>query len=325
MPIERNTFIAPWWLRGGHRQTMYQTLVRKVDGLDVLRERVTLPDGDFVDIDMVGCDAQNNQPVVLILPGLEGDIHSMYARGILKQIINAGWTGVLMNMRGCSGEINLLPRSYHSGETDDVRVVIDYVLDKFKQRPLGMIGYSLGGNMLVKYLGEQGGDTPVVCAAAVSVPYDLAKCATRINKGFSRVYEKRLVKSMQATLKAKLAAMDLPLPVGVDDVEQLSTLWLFDDKVTGPLHGFKNAEDYYQKCSSMQFVSAMKRPVLLIHALDDPFLDVLAVPDSKDLPSDCLLKLNEHGGHVGFIFGDIRNPRYYLEEQIMNWFNNMLR
>lgn len=339
MPILRNTFQPIWWLKGAHRQTMWPAFFRKLPPVRTKRERVTLSDGDFVDLEVLSPHSNhdiekaadsNTIPTVLILPGLEGDIRSPYAVGMMVVLSGMGYRVVLMHMRGCSGEMNLLARSYHSGETDDIREVIGWVMKRYVGTRLSMIGYSLGGNMLIKYLGEEGDAAPIVGGAAVSVPYDLGKCATRINRGFSRVYQKRLVRSMQQSVMAKMKKMELPLKLELEEVFGLDTFWKFDDRVTAPLHGFRDAEHYYTACSSMQFLPEVKRPVLLVHSVDDPFLDPGAIPGEGDLPDDGVLELSDYGGHVGFIGrgkdgvgSGVGEVGYFLEQRIPAFLNEV--
>lgn len=327
MPILRNTFQPIWWLKGAHRQTMWPAFFRKLPPVKTKRERVTLSDGDFVDLEILGPGSGVDDdliPTVLILPGLEGDIRSPYAVGMMSKLSELNYRVVLMHMRGCSGEMNLLARSYHSGETDDIREIVGWILKRYPGSALSMIGYSLGGNMLIKYLGEEGEAAPIVGGAAVSVPYDLGKCATRINRGFSRVYQKRLVRSMQQSVMAKMKKMALPLKLELEDVFGLDTFWKFDDRVTAPLHGFRDAEHYYTACSSMQFLPEVKRPVLLVHSVDDPFLDPGAIPGERELPDDGVLELSDYGGHVGFIGrGKGEEVGYFLEQRIPAFLNEV--
>ena len=276
-------------------------------------ERLALPDGDFLDL---AWTPDHGGPCVLILHGLEGSHRSAYVRAMLAALDGAGYRGVLMHFRGCSGEPNRLPRSYHSGDTGDAASVVAHISARHGQPPFAAIGYSLGGNVLLKWLGESGANAPFMTAVAVSVPFDLAACADRLASGFSRVYQWRLVRSMQARFSAKFGTGSNPL--GITDLNTLDSFWRFDDAVTAPLHGFRDVHEYYASASCRQFLARIAVPTLILHAADDPFVPAAAIPAAAELGAEVCLELADHGGHVGFITGAVPGcARYWLEPRII--------
>ena len=261
-------------------------------------------------------------PVVLVLHGLEGSSDSPYARGMLAAIHSHGWRGVIMHFRGCSGELNRLPRSYHSGDTDDLQTVVE-LLRARDDEPAAAIGYSLGGNVLLKWLGEHGAGAPLEAAAAVSVPYTLALAANRLARGLSRIYQRRLIDDLRAKLHRKFA--DGTSPIDLDRADSSRDFWEFDDRVTAPLHGFRNVEDYYTRSSSRQYLRHIRIPTLMIHAEDDPFMTPEVLPTRDELSSSIRLEVSAHGGHVGFVHGPAPwRPRYWLEERIPAYLQKFL-
>lgn len=308
-------FRPAWWLPGGHLQTLWPALLlRPIPPTAARRERLELPDGDFIDVDWVG----KQGPIVVVLHGLGGSSDSHYARGILRAVALRGWRGALMHFRGCSGEPNRLPRSYHAGDTGDLDMFIASLREREPHTPLAAAGYSLGGSVLLKWLGEQGANAPVKAAVAVSVPYDLADAATRLRRGFSRVYERRLLRCLQQSFAQKCAR--LPLPWDGRDIASIKSLREFDERVTAPLHGFRDADDYYTRAACRPYLAGIAAPTLLIHAADDPFMSPGVVPGAKELSGSTLLELSPHGGHVGFVSGAPWAPQCWLETRIPAFF-----
>lgn len=302
----------PWpLLRNGHLQTLFASQVRHAPALSTRRERIELPDGDFLDVDWLG---QGSGPIVIVLHGLTGSIRSKYARGLMKAIAARGWRAVLMHFRGASGEPNRLARSYHSGDTGDFDFFVRYLLGQAPQTPLAVVGYSLGGNVALKWLGERAADAPLAAAVAVSVPFDLAMTATRLRRGFSRIYQRHLLHGMRAGLRQKLSI--LPPQIRAHALHRLNTFEAFDNAITAPLHGFRDAADYYRRASSRPFMPHIRRPTLILHALDDPFMSPQAIPRAHEVPSSVTLEVSRHGGHVGFVGGRGFKPSYWLEERI---------
>ncbi len=307
-------FRPAWWLRNRHLQTIWPTLFARGGRLVTRRERFELDDGDFLDLDWVG---HGRGPIVVVLHGLMGSIQSPYARGILRRIEAAGWRGLFVHFRGCSGEANRLPRAYHSGDTGDLAAVIETVHRREPSTPMAAVGYSLGGNALLKWLSETGGRNPLRAAVAVSVPFDIERVADRIHQGFSRVYERRLTRLLQQTLREKIDRFGDQMPVSRSRVRELDDFWSFDDAVTAPLHGFEDARDYYTRSSARQFLPGIKTPTLILHAKDDPFMTPDVIPEPGELSKTTTLEVSDGGGHVGFVGGDWPwAARYWLEERI---------
>ncbi|NIR32100.1 MAG: hydrolase [Gammaproteobacteria bacterium] len=307
-----SSFHPAWWLSSAHLQTVWQTLFRHRPAVALRRERVELPDGDFIDLDWT---LRGGDPVAVILHGLEGSIESPYARGTLDALARRGWRAVLMHFRGCSGEPNRLDRGYHSGDTADLQHVVALLRAREPRTPFAAVGFSLGGNVLLKWLGEQGTRAPLCAAVAVSVPFLLARVAQRLEHGFSRVYQWWLLRSMHDGLRRKFARR--PPPFDLAALRTWRTFRSFDDHVTAPLHGFADAEDYYRRASSRPFLRDIRVPTLILHARDDPFMDPEVIPTPEELSPSTTLELSEQGGHVGFVDGATPlTPRYWLDERI---------
>ncbi|MBI3615383.1 MAG: alpha/beta fold hydrolase [Candidatus Omnitrophica bacterium] len=290
------------WCRGPHAQTIWGSILRPAPRVLLRRERWETPDGDFVDVDWT--PGPPMAPILIVLPGLEGSSQSKPVMGLLAAAYRKGWRGLGVNFRSCSGEPNRLRRSYHGGETSDLRWIISRLIQENPRRPLLCAGISLGGNILLKYLGEEGEALPeqVRGAAAISAPFDLKASALYLGKGFSRVYMRRLVRSLKGKALAKLERYP-----GLADRRKLlsvRTLKEFDDLVTGPVHGFRDAQAYWAASSSAQFLSEIRRPVLLINARDDPFLPEQALPEKEVSDNHFITaEFPKKGGHVGFLSG----------------------
>ena len=288
--------------------------------MDLIRERLELPDGDFVDLCLTG---NAGGPVVAVFHGLEGCVDSHYVKSVLAAIEKRGWLGVLMHFRGCSGEHNRLARTYHSGDTGDIGFLIDSLHQRFPGVPIAALGYSLGGNALLKYLGEADRNGQVHAAAAVSVPYVLAEGAKRLNTGFSRLYQRRLIGLLKRKIIDKFSDRDCPLDIS--EILKLNDFFSFDDKITAPLHGFAGVEDYYTRSSSRQYLRSINVPVLLVHARDDPFMTENVIPAEDELSEYVQLELAQTGGHIGFVSGKAPGyPVYWLEQRIIEFFDGYL-
>lgn len=275
-------------------------------------ERLELPDGDFLDLAWM---PELSGDLCLIIHGLEGSLHSHYARGLIQAAQQADKRAVFMHFRGCSGEPNRMPRRYHSGETGDLRFVLETLHLRYPQKRIHVIAVSLGGNMLLKYLGETMNDSLIENAITISVPFDLAVAGQTLDKGTAKIYQRHLLNSLQATFDEKCQLMEMP--IRIPDKSEINTIYAFDDLITAPLHGFAGADDYYTKCSSRQFIPDIKTPTLMIHAIDDPFMTPSVIPTEKELPPDVTLELSQHGGHVGFIAGNTPLvANYWLDKRV---------
>lgn len=310
------------------------------------RQRLETPDGDFLDLDWVEgqnptqpapvphtsgtsqrqhgapTHSPNEPPLVVLFHGLEGSSASHYARALMQAVAVQGWQGVVVHFRGCSGEPNRLPRAYHSGDSAEIGWVLQQLRSTHRQT--FAVGVSLGGNALLKWLGEAGASAGeyVSSAVAVSVPYDLAAADTALSSGMGLLYARHFLRSLIPHTLAK--AQRFPGHVGLnrlDAIRTARTLRQFDDAVTAPLHGFANAADYYARSSSGQYLSAIAVPTLLLHAHNDPFLPVAAIPDSSRLPSSVQLEVSNQGGHVGFVSGSLPGHLDWLPQRLFSHFS----
>ncbi len=312
-----SNFKPAWWLCSPHLQTLWPVFFKKRHKLDLENEQLELEDGDFIDL----CwSKSHSDKIVLVLHGLEGSINSHYANGIMYQLEQSGYKPVFMHFRGCSGRINRLARAYHSGETGDLAYVVEHIREKTGDYPYAAIGYSLGGNVLLKWLGETSHNNPLQKAIAVSVPFKLHDAAKRLQTGLSKIYREHLLASLKKTYNEKFKTITLPLNV---DVNQLKSFWDYDDKVTAPLHGFDGAQDYYDQCSSRQFLKHIKTPTRIIHSLDDPFMFSDTVPGRAELSRSIDFLLTVRGGHVGFMSGATPASLYsWSEKKIIEFLNS---
>jgi predicted alpha/beta-fold hydrolase len=292
--------------------------------MQFVRERIDTPDGDFVDLDFAPF-ADPDAPVVLLLHGLEGSARRGYALETYRALHELGVRAVGLNFRSCSGELNRTARFYHSGDTNDIRFVAAYLRDRVPGVPLGAIGFSLGGNALLKFLGECGTNSPFDAAVAVSVPYDLAAGAHALEETWmGRLYTRVFVKSLIQKARAKRALLE-PL-CNTDELRESASFRAFDDAVTAPVHGFRDAADYYAQSSSRGFLRDIRTPVLLLHAADDPFLPAAALPIAQIEANPCITAIiTRRGGHVGFIEGPPWRPRFWAEEQAARFLASHLR
>lgn len=322
--MSENQFKPAWWLTNSHLQTIWPTFCRgKIKTLPLERERLEMPDGDFIDLDWLDKN-ETNKPLVVILHGFEGSIDSPYARGMMQKVNEQGWRVVFMHFRGCSGEPNRLPRGYHSGETTDVSCVIKILKQRAPQMPIAAIGYSLGGNVLLKWLGETGQRNPLSAAVAISVPFELQKAADRIQYGFSRLYQWYFLRCVRERLLNKFQYV--PPHIDPNCLLTARTVRDFDDKYTAPLHGFSNANEYYDSASSRQYLRSIQTPTLVLHAKDDPFMTEDVIPTQEEVSSYVKLEVTESGGHVGFISGNYPwRPTYWLEERAPQFLREFLK
>jgi predicted alpha/beta-fold hydrolase len=310
------SFRPAWWLSNRHLQTIWPAFFRRRIPLDLRRERFELPDGDFLDVDWVGRDG----PIVIVLHGLQGSSESNYVRGLLRALEARGWRGALMHFRGCSGEANRMARSYHSGETTD----IDWFARELRRRepntPLTAVAYSLGGNVLLKWLGETRDQNPLCAATAVSIPFELGAAADAMEVGLARIYQWYLIRKLRQAVFAKKANGSFALPLTDAELNALRTFREFDGAVTAPLHGFESARDYYRRCSSRQFVEHIETPTLVLHSSDDPLMHARIIPVAEERSPHVQFEISSNGGHVGFVSGAWPwSARYWLEDRIPNF------
>jgi predicted alpha/beta-fold hydrolase len=307
---------------------MWGKLFRKAPTVATRAERWSTPDDDEVEVHRLDAPSGSSAhtPRLVLLHGLEGTIRSNYIHGTLAQARLRGWAADVLIFRGCGADMNRQRRMYHSGETSDLNLVVQRLLRDHPDQPLVLAGFSLGGNVLLKWLGEQGDKLPaqIRAAAAVSVPFDLERGARRIERGFARVYTRHFLRTLKVKARTKLERFPGLFDAGL--LERAQTLYDFDDAVTAPVHGFRDAHDYYSRSSSLQYLSAIRLSTLLLSASDDPFLppeviDSVAMMAQKN--ASITAEIWRRGGHVGFVSGlSPFHPHYFAEERVVEFLAN---
>ena len=319
-------FKATFGLKNRHIQTLYSSLFRKLPPLEMEIENFSLSDGDFLECHWHNRPQKNSTtPIIILFHGLAGSYKSPYIQGLMSEAKKSGFASVLMHFRGCSGKQNSLPRSYHSGDSGDALSWIEKLSKRYPNSKLFGVGYSLGGNMLLKLLGEKAENSKLNAAVSVSAPLQLDICADAMNSGFSKFYQHILLKDLNRALEKKFDKHDMSKFINIqkEDVKNLKTFWEFDGAYTAPVHGFKSAQDYYTKCSSKQFLKNIMTPTLIIHSKDDPFMTQEILPSKEELSKTIELELSANGGHVGFVGGTIFKPNYWLEKRIIDFFKHL--
>lgn len=321
LPLQAESYHAPSWALGGHFQTLYSTLIDASISVDYRRERWDTPDGDFIDLDWV--EGPEDAPLVVFFHGLEGSSGSHSARGLMDELIKRNWRGVVVHFRGCSGEPNLLPRAYHGGDTQE----IDWILRRLRtQNPntfLYAVGNSLGGNALLKWVGEQAdrAQDVIEAAATVSAPVDLQACGYALDTGFNRIYARFFLRSLKRKALGKLERY--PLLYDRHSVENISTLYQFDTLVTARLHGFKDADDYWRRASSKSGLKDIALPTLLINSYDDPFMPGSALPKFTEVSPYVSLEFSKEGGHNAFISGSFPGNLSWAPARVLSFFDQV--
>jgi len=325
MDASHPAYRAPFWLPGGHLQTLYPALLAPRPAIRYRRERWDTPDGDFIDVDWT--EQQNREsgskerkrPLLALFHGLEGSSRSHYARALMHAAAQRGWLGVVVHFRGCSGELNRLPRAYHSGDSAE----IDWALRRLQllhpERTRHAVGVSLGGNALLKWLGEQGtaAAAAVHAAVAVSAPVDLHAAGNALEHGFNMIYTKNFLSTMKRSSLARLALH--PRLFDARRMLAARTLREFDDLVTAPLHGFDGVDDYYTRASSKPVLAHITVPTLLLNARNDPFLPATALPAPGAVSAAVNTEFPETGGHVGFVSGAFPGTLDWLPERALDF------
>lgn len=320
MATSQSAYRAPAWLPGGNLQTLYPALLARRPAVDYRRERWDTPDGDFIDLDWTAKPVTADAPLVVLFHGLEGSSNSHYARALMHAVAQHGWLGVVMHFRGCSGELNRLPRAYHSGDSAEIDWVLRRLQIQHPERPRYAVGVSLGGNALLKWLGEQGLSAAITlrAAAAVSAPVDLHAAGDALQRGFNMTYTKNFLWTMKRRSLDRLAAH----PRLFDSRKMLATRTLreFDNLVTAPLHGFRDVDDYYDRASSKPLLVKITIPTLLLNARNDPFLPAVVLPVPSDMSAAIRAEFPETGGHVGFISGTFPGSLNWLPQRLLGFF-----
>ena len=298
---DASDYRPPVWLPGGHAQTIFPVLFREMGELPFERVRIATPDEDHLDLDILRCEQKPARGAVILSHGLEGDSRRKYIRGMCLSLADLGYDCVARNFRACGGGMNAAPGMYHSGETGDLHLVVEWCLKAGYGRVL-LVGFSMGGNQVLKYLGESPDRVPeqVAGAAVFSVPCDLVGSSRELARPGNAVYMRYFLQSLREKVRLKHAAYPELYPL--EGLERIRTFKEFDDRYTAPVHGFTSAEDYWRKSSSLQFLSGISRPVLLVNAVNDPFLSPECFPADMARKSRFLtLETPACGGHVGFV------------------------
>lgn len=314
--LDSAPYRAPAWLPGGHVQTIYANLFIRVPPVEYRRERLELADGDFLDFDWI--DGAAGAPVVVLFHGLEGSADSPYALGLMATVQARGWHGVVAHFRGCSGEDNRLPRAYFAGDSEDIECMLRHVKSQHTDAPVYAVGVSLGGNALLKWLGEQeeAGRVLVERAAGISAPLDLTAAGHALDQGFNRrVYTARFLATLTAKALRKAARFPGVLDAGA--IAAATTFREFDSLVTARLHGFRDAEDYWLKVSSKPLLKSIAVPTLVINAKNDPFLPAWALPSQDGVSTAVILEQPAGGGHVAFPSGPFPGNLDWLPRRLM--------
>ncbi|NOY67325.1 MAG: hydrolase [Gammaproteobacteria bacterium] len=320
----KESFYPAVGLKNRHLQTLTPVILGKYYQVPYVREELILPDGDFVDLDWVNVpDPDCKKPILIIFHGLEGSSQSHYAKSLLHKVRQNNGHAVVMNFRSCSGRENKMPRLYHSGETGDASFFIEWLRQRFPFAPLNAVGFSLGGNMLLKLAGEKGNNLELNAIISVSAPIKLNESTRYMVKGVSSFYQSFLLKQLKQKLLKKYLQYDYQSLIGMgkDDLLGCRNIREFDNLFTARLHGFENAEDYYQRSSAYPYIKKITRPCLIIHAKDDPIAPSYILPSASDIPNNIQLDLTAYGGHVGFFSGSIFKPGYWLADRILTYFS----
>ncbi|MBI1839537.1 MAG: alpha/beta fold hydrolase [Verrucomicrobia bacterium] len=322
MPLIMSGYQAPRWLRNGHAHTLFPAFFRRVTGVRYQRERMELPDGDFLDLDW---SRVGSPRAVVITHGLEGSSRRQYVRGLALAFNRRGWDAVALNFRGCSGEPNRLARFYHSGVSEDLWLALQHV-HAAGYESVAAAGFSLGGNVALKLAGELGQAAPswLIGVAGISVPCDLHGASEAMASRSNRLYMRRFLVDLHAKIRAKQPRF--PEQLEDSGYDRLRTFRDFDDRYTAPLHGFRDAEDYWARSSSLRVMPAIRCPALLLNALDDPFLAPSCFPSDLARGHAWLsAEFPDHGGHVGFVGGGALRGEYHSERRAAEFLESALR
>ena len=319
-------YSAPWWLPSGHAQTIYAALAAPRPRVAYRRSRWDTPDGDFIDVDWVEQDrglrmeGRGEAPLVILFHGLEGSSRSHYAVALMAAVRDAGWRGVVVHFRGCSGELNRLPRAYHSGDAQEIDWIVRRLRAQNAASLLFATGVSLGGNALLKWLGDQGGSAAGIidAAVAISVPLDLMATGNALGQGFNLVYTRNFLATLRVMSLDKLERF--PGLYDANAVRASRTLREFDDLVTAPLHGFKDADDYWTRASSKPGLMNIRVPTLILNARNDPLVPASALPRAGEVSAAVTLEQPDEGGHAGFVSGRFPGNLDWLPRRVLEFF-----
>jgi hypothetical protein len=321
MPIIKSSFDGNKWLKNKHFETILPALFRKVN-TNYKRERLELNDGDFMDLDWV--KNTSNNKLLILFHGLEGSSQSQYVKGFANYFELKEFDICAVNFRSCSGQNNRLITSYHSGKSDDIELIINHIEQNCNYKSIVLGGFSLGGNVLLKYLGENGGNvlSTIKAAFAFSVPIDLAASSKVLGQPWNKVYMARFLKSLNKKLIEK--SVKFPNKINTEGIQKITNFDNWDTRFTSKIHGFENAPHYYRECNSLQYLNEIKIPTLLVNAQNDPFLSPTCFPTELAKNHTYLyLETPKYGGHVGFSYNTI-NGKYYTEIAAFQFISNIL-
>ncbi|PHQ82382.1 MAG: hydrolase [Coxiella sp. (in: Bacteria)] len=312
--LEQPSFQPPWWLRNKHVQSIYASVIKSRSTIDLNWEEFTLSDGDFIDIAWAG-PAPSNAPILVLLHGLEGSAYSHYIQEMLDLFVQHDWRIAVMHFRSCSGRLNRHEKLYNAEETRDVKEVMDHIAQRFPGCPMFAMGFSLGGNVLMRYL-AQNSVCPVQAGIAVSMPFELAKSADFLVPFYQHV----LLRSLKKKIEAKIM-LGMEMPIDLKSIKFISSLRRFDAMITTPMFGYASVDDYYEKASSRPLLKQIEHPALILHAMDDPFVPADSVPDVTELSPSIQFEISQHGGHMGFIKGGLPwKPSYWFAQRVVSFF-----
>lgn len=322
IPLYKEPYTAPSWLPGGNIQTIYPYFNKPVQLFSYRRERWELDDGDFIDVDWM--DGSINSPLIVFFHGLEGGSSSHYILSIINDLRNYNWRSAVIHFRGCSGGPNRLSRAYHAGDSSEIDWMLKRITSQTQTmnptQPVYVIGVSLGGNALLKWLGENGEQAKqlVTGAATVSVPLDLAAAGSALDTGFNQVYTRHFLNSLRYKALEKLE--QFPGLFDKKALKKCASIYDFDNLVTAPLHGFRDTDDYWHQSSSKPWLAHIKVPTLVINARNDPFMPASVLPTQKDVSPAVTLEFPEEGGHAGFMQGPFPGKLSWLPQKILGFF-----
>ncbi len=324
MPVVASSYVAPWWLPGGHLQTIAPARLMPLPRVQYRRERWDTHDGDFIDVDFALPEPPvNDAPVLVLFHGLEGDSQSHYARAIMRWFTDRGWRGLVVHFRGCSGEANRLPRAYHSGDSDEADWILRAVRTRWPAAALSAVGVSLGGNMLAKWAGEREQSASFITAgASIGSPLDLAAGGAALGRGVNMIYTRAFL----ATLKKKALAKLQQFPEigrGSEYAQRLRSsrnLYEFDNEYTAPLHGFRDTDDYWERASGKRWLQSVRIPYLVLNARNDPFVPEASLPQPNQVSPSVELEQPAEGGHIGFARGPWPGRIDFIAQRLHQFF-----
>ncbi len=318
--IIESTFHPPKWLSSCHLQTILPVLSNSHTTTTLRHELIDLPDGDFLHLTWADENLNYEAPLVILLHGIAGNLNSHYIRRVFNVIHKAGYRSVLVHFRGAGGSPNRMPKAYHSGTTDDLNYIINYFnqIEPFSKKSI--IGFSLGGGVLLKWLGEAKHSRKIDLSIAISVPFDLSICSDTLNHGVAKVYQAYLLRDMKYLILRKLHLVGPVIGINDSKLMSINTIREYDELITAPLYGFDDADDYYRKTSCRLFLKGITNKTVIIHSKDDPFMSSNAIPKQAELSKTTQLELSEKGGHLGFINGDDKlRPIYWLPQRLIQY------